>query len=321
MSPENHAIDILGLGCAAVDELLHIERYPAADSKTEVIDRHKQCGGLTAAALIAAAKLGARCAYAGSLGANAESDFVRHCLTAAGVGLQHVFWQPLARPIHASIVIDSVDATRTIFFDVSGCLPLPPDWPSESILRGCRAILVDHFNVQAQTRAARLARSCGIPVIADFEEYNRDIEELMSVVDHLILPQKLAQQVTGCRDPAEASLALWRDGRKLSAVTCGAEGCWFTTDASEQENIGSRPLPEHQPAFEIRAVDTTGCGDVFHGAYAFALVRGDSVVSALRFAAAAAALKATCFGGAAETPDASRVMSFLKETGQCISTN
>ncbi len=60
--------DILGLGCTAVDDLIYVESYPAADSKVRIRRRERQGGGLTGTALVAAARMGARCQYAGGLG-------------------------------------------------------------------------------------------------------------------------------------------------------------------------------------------------------------------------------------------------------------
>jgi len=87
-------------------------------------------------------------------------------------------------------------------------------------------------------------------------------------------------------------------------VTCGADGCWYLEPGSA--------TPRHQPAFTVKVVDTTGCGDVFHGAYATGLARGMPVAERIRFAAAAAALKATQTGGQAGIPSLAEVQSFLR---------
>jgi sulfofructose kinase len=78
-------------------------------------------------------------------------------------------------------------------------------------------------------------------------------------------------------------------------VTCGAEGCW----AAEGPHPGSL---RRCPAFAVAAVDTTGCGDFFHGAYAAALSWGVGLDERLRLASAAAALKAARTGGQAGIP-------------------
>jgi ribokinase len=104
-------------------------------------------------------------------------------------------------------------------------------------------------------------------------------------VDHLIVSEVFACRLTGASNAAQAALALWRPTRAVVIVTCGANGCWRL---SAEDGAAAR----HQPALAVQAADTTGCGDVFHGAYAASLARGDALDERIRFAAAAAALKA-----------------------------
>lgn len=128
--------------------------------------------------------------------------------------------------------------------------------------------------------------------------------ELLALVDHLIVSLAFAKKLTGEAEPAVAARKLWRDDRRAVVVTCGADGCWHVDAASV-----SRPC--HQPAYRVQVVDTTGCGDVFHGAYATGLVRGLPLLERIRFASAAAALKATQYGGQAGIPSRTAVEEFL----------
>ena len=89
--------DILGLGCTAVDDLLYVSEYPPPDSKIKVRARERQCGGLTATALVAGARLGARCAFAGMLGTDDASRFVLERLKRAGVNVRQVVRRDEAR--------------------------------------------------------------------------------------------------------------------------------------------------------------------------------------------------------------------------------
>ena len=95
------SLDVLGLGFAAVDELLYVAAYPAADAKTQVRRWERHCGGLTATALVAAARLGARCAYAGAVGEDELSQFVLACLRQEGIDVAHVRRRADAQPVHA----------------------------------------------------------------------------------------------------------------------------------------------------------------------------------------------------------------------------
>ena len=107
--------DVLGLGCAAVDDLLYVDAYPPPDRKVRVRRRERQCGGLTATALVAAARLGGRCAYAGALGEDEDSRFVIDCFRREGIDTGHLVRRPEARPIRSTIVVDETHRTRTIW--------------------------------------------------------------------------------------------------------------------------------------------------------------------------------------------------------------
>jgi sugar/nucleoside kinase (ribokinase family) len=155
-------------------------------------------------------------------------------------------------------------------------------------------------------RAARIARRAGFPVVGDFERrYAAPFDQLLALTDHLVLPVQFACQLTGAADGRTAAQALWDSSRSAVVVTEGAEGCWYR---SAQQPGG----PRHQPAFRVRTVDTTGCGDVFHGAYAAGLAWGLDLAERVRLASAAAAIKATRAGGQKGIPTRAEVDAFLK---------
>src|SRR5438552_11512604 len=102
----NPTFDILGLGCVAIDDLVYVDAYPAPDTKVQVRRRERQCGGLTATALVAAARLGARCAFAGVLGDDEDSDFVTATFEREGVDTAPTIRRREARPIRSTIIVD-----------------------------------------------------------------------------------------------------------------------------------------------------------------------------------------------------------------------
>lgn len=302
-------IDILGLGIVAVDDLLFVERYPAPDSKVRLLRRERQCGGLTATALVAASRLGSRCAYAGTLGTDEASRFVAERLESEGIDLSASRRAEGAAPCHSTIIVDVAGKTRTILFSVEGFVGASEDWPSAEALREARVLYVDHYGVEGMIRAASIARAAGIPVVADLErdEHPR-FWDLLALVDHLIVSRDFARRLTGETDPASAALRLAGGGRAVAVVTAGERGSVYVTE-SDPSTV------RRQPAFPVDVVDTTGCGDVFHGAYAAALARGQSVEARLRFASAAAALKAMAPGGQAGIPTEAAVEAYLR--GHC----
>jgi sugar/nucleoside kinase (ribokinase family) len=299
--------DVLGLGSATVDDFLYVPHFPAPDTKLQVIQTDRQGGGLTATALVAAARLGARVGFAGLLGHDDISRWVEQDMAREGIDVSPVVHRDDAQPIHAVIIVEQAQHTRTILYSVDGRIGADDDEPDEATLRAARVLFIDDFGSQGNLRAAKIVRAAGIPVVADFERGDGAavFEAVLPLVDHLIVGARFAVELTGEASPDKAAARLWREGRALVAVTCGAAGCWYLTGADE------RPL--HQDAFPVEAVDTTGCGDVFHGAYAAALNWDMSAAERIRFASATAALKATQPGGRKGIPTRAQVEAVLRQ--------
>jgi sulfofructose kinase len=128
--------------------------------------------------------------------------------------------------------------------------------------------------------------------------------ELLALVDHPIFSRRAARELTGEKHPGRAASRLWQEDRQVVIVTCGEQGAWFVSPDHSR--------PQHVAAYKVAATDTTGCGDVFHGAYAAALAFGMKVEERIRFAAAAAALKAAKHGGKDGIPTRRAVDAFIK---------
>ncbi|HVM49027.1 MAG TPA: PfkB family carbohydrate kinase [Candidatus Acidoferrum sp.] len=297
------SLDVLGLGAVAVDDLIYVDVYPGPDAKARVLRQERHCGGLAGTALVAAARLGARCAYAGLMGTDELSAFALACLEREGIDVSAVERRQLAGPGHSHIVVGQQHGTRNIFSYEPRLCGASPRTPA-ALIRCCRVLLVDHLGVPGMIRAARIARRAGIAVVSDVEsDRHPETRQLLDLVDHLIVSQEFAARLTGAASAQEAVRKLMRPDREVAAVTCGAKGCWFLARGWS--------APRRQPAFRVEVMDTTGCGDVFHGAYAFGLVKGMPVEERMRLASATAALKATRPGGQAGIPSLSRVRRFL----------
>ncbi len=299
--------DVLGLGCAAVDEILYVDQYPRADAKIRVLRRERHCGGLTATALVAAARLGAKCAFAGTLGFDEASTFVLETLRREGVDVQHVVRRHESGPVRSVIVVDERRGTRNVFASLEGVRGADAKLPAHQVIESSRVLLIDHFGIAGNIRAARIARRAGIPIVSDLENGEGPrFNELLGLVDHLIFSRRMAMDLSGEKEPRRAVTRLAVAGRAAVIVTCGKRGAWFVEHGQK---------PRHCPAFPVKAVDTTGCGDVFHGAYAAALARGEALEACIRFAAAAAALKATGHGGQTGIPTRAAVEKLLRRHG------
>jgi sulfofructose kinase len=209
-----------------------------------------------------------------------------------------------AGPCHSLVIVDRSTGSRTILYDKERVLSRRPDQVTADLIGRCRLLFVDYTTGPGGLRAVRIAHDLGIEVVGDVERLDTPgAETLLGEIDHLIVGIELAAQVTAEREPERMVRALSGAERACCAVTAGDRGCWYAERDAEVR---------HLPAYQVQVVDTTGCGDVFHGAYAACISRGDDISTAIEVAAAAAALKATRPGGRAGIPDRAAVDRFLQ---------
>jgi sulfofructose kinase len=296
--------DVLGLGAVALDEFLHVDEYPAADTKVRVRECHVQCGGLTGNALVAAARFGAKCAYAGRLGRSAEAAAIETALQREAVETDHASHREEDGVVKSVIVVSEKSGTRNVFSRRTGLTGARDTEPAEHVIMSARVLLLDHHCRAGGVRAAQIAAAAGNDVVGDFERPDADcLDELLELTTDLIVPASFARARTGLADLDSAVRELARTPRNVTVVTFGAEGFWFVEGTS---------AAVHVDAVKVRAVDTACCGDVFHGVYAAMLSSGAPPRECLRLASAAAALKATRRGGQQSIPFCHEVEEFLR---------
>jgi sulfofructose kinase len=148
----------------------------------------------------------------------------------------------------------------------------------------------------------RAAQARRIPIVIDLDQATRPDDPLLQLGTHVVSSTEALRGATGARDPGAGLRALAEHISGFLAVTDGPNGI----DWLERGEL------HHMQAFKVKAIDSLGAGDAFHGAFALALAEGRSLAEALRFASAAAALKCTHFGGGAGAPSRAEVEEFLK---------
>ena len=156
----NPGFEILGLGGIAVDDLIYVDSYPPPDTKTLIQGRERRCGGLTATALVAASRAGKRCAFAGLLGPDELSAYVRGRLQQEGVDVEHVVRHSEGRPIHSTIVVDG-QGQRNVFAEIPAATGADTDRPEEELILSCPLLFIDDLGVEGAIRAASVARRAG----------------------------------------------------------------------------------------------------------------------------------------------------------------
>jgi ribokinase len=295
---------VLGFGAVAVDDLVFLERFPQPEEKIAINSRQRQGGGLVGTALVAAARMGVKTAYCGVFGNDEFSEFSRKAFLDEGVDISLLQFTEEASPFHSLVLVDQGSQQRTILYDQHGIVE--PEITSEvaAAIQKSAAVMIDHTVLCIASKIIVIAKEAGVPVLADIERYtDPKLPSILKQLDHLIISERTASKLTDKNDPREMLLELSRHEPESCVVTIGDQGCWWKVRGEG---------PRHMPSFKVPVVDTTGCGDVFHGVYLAGLCIGFDVETCLLYATAAAGMKAAVPGGRAGSPARAALESFLK---------
>lgn len=298
--------DVVGVGCHAVDLLCMMDRYPVEDEKIEVDSIEMQGGGNIATALVAVTRLGGKAAFQGVVGDDQYRDRIVSDLMKEGVDTGCLKVKAGNNPL-AFIIINKSSSTRTIIYTRKNVPYFYPEDIRTDIIRLGKVILIDFYYPEASLRASEIARGAGIPVVVDAERRCELSCEIMNNATHIIASRGFAEWFTGYGaevGPGDVLMKFYDMVKSpFVCITLGSEGA-----IGYEGNTGKI---FHQKAFRVDVVDTTGAGDVFHGAFAFFLARGYSFREALRYSSACAAIKCRSVGGRRGIPSLDEVKSFV----------
>jgi sugar/nucleoside kinase (ribokinase family) len=287
-----------------LDEVFRVDRFPQADGKTMARDHFVVNGGCAGNAAVTIARLGGRAALAGPIGGpagqDANGDRVLGALTR-----EHVDCSGCER-------IDGVStALSAIFIDAQGermivthrdallAAATPAD-PAR-LVATADALLADNRYPEFVRPICAAALSRGITVVLDADRPTETSDDLFRLATHVVFSSECLRATTGLDDLAAGLERIAGKTGAFLAVTNGPQDVLWRDG----------PTLRRTPVFPITAVDTLGAGDVFHGAFTLALAEGTAIPAAMRFAAAAAALKCTRLGGSAAAPDRAEVAALL----------
>jgi len=292
----------VGLGLCALDYSFAVERYPRLDDKIDAVSFSRQGGGPVPTALCTLSKFGIKTAFMGKCGADHDGSAIRDELRRFGVDTRKLILDLDSRTPRAFIIVDKESGKRTVILDRSASSALSPDELDASFIRKANYLLIDGREPDASAAAAAIVKKAGGEVIIDAGSPRRNIGDLLALVDHLVASNRFSLDFTQEVDPGKAALKLAHMGFKSVVITSGHRGC-----------VGATPDGElyQQEAFNVDVVDTTGAGDVFHGAYIYGLIQGWELSQILKFASATAALKCTRLGGRRGIPELGEVHELI----------
>ncbi len=300
----NQLWNCVGFGLCAFDYLAVVQSYPALNQKTDAIAYSQQGGGPVATALATLGRLGGeQITFVGRVGDDMEGKFIRQALAQEGVDtcyLQAVSQTPSAQ---AFVWIEKNSGKRSVVLHRdSRLLTMPAEIVAEPF-NSTRLLLIDGREPEAALFAAKITKAAGGQVVMDAGSLRPRMTEFFQVVDYFVCSRDFLNAFNGELKVEEAVQQIQYLGCKWVVATLGEEGAI----GFDGEQI------YRAMAFSVPVVDTTGAGDVYHGAFVYGLLRGWQLKQIMQFANAVAALKCRQLGGRAGIPRYDEVKSFLQE--------
>ena len=278
--------DVVGVGINATDTIIRLPHFPTPDSKVEILSSEVRAGGQVASAIVACRRWGLSTRYVGKVGDDAAGRFQMEEMRREEVDAYWIVADGCASQ-SSYILVDETSGERTVLWNRDSSIALRAADLKREWISGARVLLVDGHDTEAATQAARWAHEENIPVIGDFDNRYPGVEELLEYVDFAITSQSFPERLTGESDLLKALPEICQRFKcRMAGATLGKMGV-LSWD-------GERFLLS--PAYRVRAVDTTGAGDIFHGGFLLGLLRGWQLEEILEFSCAAAALNCTAPG-------------------------
>ena len=302
--PLDRAFQVIGFGENAVDQVCKVPEFPRHDTKVQMEKMLMLGGGTIATACSVCARYGLKTRYVGRVGDDENGEFARRELTTEPMDLA-IEVVPMASSHFSLIIVDRPTGGRTILWERDPRLLYAEGELNPKALLEGQIMHLDGNDVLASIQAATWARKSGMRVFLDVDKVQDDVEQLLSLVDFAIPSVEFVKNFSGREDWAEGLRIVNEHCRGLVAVTLG--------------ELGSAVLWEdeiHQfRAFPIKTVDSTGAGDVFHGAFIYGMVQGWPLGRCMRFSNAAGGLACTRLGARSAIPTLEAVLELEKTCG------
>jgi sulfofructose kinase len=284
---QRNKVDVVGLGLNATDTVMMVREFPPLGGKERVVSVSRQAGGQVATALVACQRLGLRARYIGKVGDDEAGRFQLQSLREERVDVQYTATSKGATTQFGLIIVDQATGERTVFWDRDERLAVAKDDLKAEAITSARVLHIDGCDTAACAQAAKIARKARIPVVADLDTVYKDVEQIFPLIDYLIASANFLPAVTGHNDPFRVLEYMAREYKiRAPGMTLGRDGSL----------VYSEGRFHYSPGFVVETVDTTGAGDIFHGAFAYGLLQGWCIEQILDFSNAMAGLNCTQVG-------------------------
>jgi len=285
--PKDKPFEVVGMGLNSVDFLSLVPEFPALNSKIKILQFSKQGGGQVATAMVVLSRWGVKTKYIGKVGGNELGRFSLNSIRQEGVDVSSVTIEPDVPNQFAMIIVDGVSGERTILWDRDERLMYRKGELRKDEICSGKLLYLDGHDIRAAIQCAKWARGEGVPTVIDLDKVEPLTPELIREIDFVITSSRFPTLFTGIPDREKALFELQKHTSGFVCATLGPEGAIALVDGGVLRVKG----------FEVKVVDTTGAGDVFHAGFIYGLLQNWEAVEILRFANAVAALKCRDLGG------------------------
>ena len=302
----NDMIKIVGIGACVMDTLYNIPHFPKEDTKLRAVGSKPAGGGPVATGLVAAQKLGEQTAYIGVLSDDNGGVFLKKDFEKYGVNTDLIAIKSGCRSFSSVIWLSADTTSRTCVYDKGDLPPLSLSDAQKKAIADAELLMVDGNELDAAVEAAKCAKKHGTKVLYDCGGLYDGIERLLSLTDIMIPSEEFALGHTDTQDAESAAKKLYEMySPEIIVITQGKRGGLMF----DGKNIVEYPI------YPAVVVDSNGSGDVFHGAFAAAVVKGYTYEQCCHFSSAVSGLKCTGIGARESVPNFETVMTYLKENG------
>lgn len=294
-------VKVACVGIAVQDRIYYLDKMPHAGGGKFVAHHYREVGGGPAAtAAVAVAKLGAEVDFIGRLGDDNIGSAIISELSSYQVNPSKIKIYRDAKSSQSSIFVDN-SGERVIVNYPSPNLLEHTNWLEEIDFRQYDLVLCDVRWHAGAEYCLQQAKKYGIPTVLDADVTPQNIKPLAKLADHVVFSAPGLEKMTNEKDLNKALMLAKQVCAGTVYVTKGSEGCdWIVSN-----------IQYSYKGFEVKVVDTTGAGDVFHGAFAYAIANKYPIEKAVIFANAVAALKCTAEGGRDGIPSLQEVENFM----------
>lgn len=297
---------IVGIGANVCDTLFTVPNYPNEDTKMRAEAMKLSGGGPCATGLVAASKLGGDCSYIGNLTDDNAGKFLMDDMKKYNVSAKLVNLINGCTSFSSCIWLSKDSAARTCVFYKGNIPALKLNDEQKKAIADAQILMIDGNEMDAAEEACKIANENGTKVLYDAGGLYDGVERLLPLTDILIPSEEFALGHTKAETAEDAAKILFEKySPEIVVITQGKKG-GIIYDGKEVKEY---------PAFLVEAVDSNGSGDVFHGAFAFAVNIGYNYYDACVFSSAVSALKCTKIGAREGVPSFDEVKNFLKERG------